>query len=217
MDHEFPDRLKHVLTADLLRHTGAHPIINPKLPQGFQFPNMNPDQARRGAVLVLFYQKENIWHFPLIQRPIYEGVHSGQIAFPGGRKEDSDADLIATALRESEEEVGVVQGSVTVLGSMSDFFVAASNHLVRPVVGLMDRIPVYVPDEREVASIIEAPLHDLMKQPVRMKEISTSRGYTLVSPTFEFEDKLVWGATAMMLTELKRMINLAGWDHKTMR
>ena len=205
MDIRFPDRLRAQLRLE--RAAGnLDKIVNPKLPSGFQFPNMDPLKARKGAVLILFYLKEDQWYFPLIQRPKYEGVHSGQVAFPGGRMEEGDETLIRTAIRETTEEIGVAGNEVEVIDSISDFFVAASNHLVRPVIGLYPSVPEFIPDNREVETVIEAPVSELMQQAVSFQEIKSPRGYSLISPSFIFDDRVVWGATAMMLTELKRIL-----------
>lgn len=205
MDSQFPDVLLKQLEKERIAG-GPDVIINPKLPPGFRFPNMNPHLARKGAVLILFYQKGPDWYFPLIQRPTYDGVHSGQVAFPGGRMEDGDENLIRTALRESREEIGVEEQDVNVVGELSHFFVSASNHLVKPVIGFHRAIPQFVPDNREVEVVIEAPLTELLSQAVTMKEVHTSRGYSITSASFLFDNRVVWGATAMMLAELKRIL-----------
>lgn len=185
----------------------AHEKLKPILPKGSRFKDLDRSTARYGGVLLLLYQKQGEWYFPLIQRPTYDGIHSGQVAFPGGRREDADSSLIATALRESFEEVGTSTQKVKVIGSLSEFFVAASNHLVLPVVGLYPEVPKFLPDPREVDHIIEAPLSQLMDHTVlKQKEIQVASGYRLVSPYYEIENKVVWGATAMILGEFVQII-----------
>jgi len=170
----------------------------------FKFPN----PPKLGAVLILFYRLNNEWHFPLIQRPKYIGVHSGQIGLPGGKMEHSDKDLIATALRETEEEIGIKQDKVAVIGSLSEFYVGASNHQILPVIGYYDgNQPTFIPDNYEVAEVIEAPLETLLdERSVKSIEMTVSPGLSLDSPYFHLSDRVVWGATAMMLSELVDVI-----------
>ncbi len=180
----------------------AHEKLKPILPSGARFKAPNRETARYGGVLLLLYKKQDEWYFPLIQRPTYDGIHSGQVAFPGGRQENMDRDLFDTALRESYEEVGTSTEKVEVIGALSEFFVAVSNHLILPVVGLYPDVPQFLPDPREVDHVIEAPLSQLLDHTVlKQKEIQASSGYRLISPYFEIENKVVWGATAMILSE----------------
>ncbi len=97
-----------------------------------EFPD---EQTRLSAVLILFYPWQEQIYIPMIVRPIYKGIHSGQVAFPGGRKEESDQTFIDTALRETYEEIGVIPQAVETLGMLSPLFVPASNFMVYPVVG----------------------------------------------------------------------------------
>lgn len=180
----------------------AHALMMPKLSSGSGVRFKNTREPRKGAVLLLLYEKEGELYFPLIQRPVYEGVHSGQIAFPGGRWEEQDTDLYHTALREANEEVGVDPDLISVLGTLSKFMVSASNHLVLPVVGHCSSEPVFRRDPYEVDEVIEARLEELLDQQKRKEtEITTAQGYKLKSPYFELNGKVVWGATAMMLSE----------------
>ena len=179
----------------------AHEKMKPILPSGARLKG-DPSKARKGAVMLLLYQDNGEWYFPLIQRPIYAGVHSGQVAFPGGRQEEYDTDLFETALRESNEEIGVQAQNIEVIGCLSEFFVAVSNYLVLPVVCFHEGKPQFVPDAREVDHVIEAPLRQLLDVDLlKEKEILAASGYRLRSPYFEIEKKIVWGATAMMLSE----------------
>ncbi len=175
---------------------------------------MKPDEAapyyqnaRLGAVLILFYPLENDIHTVLIQRPSYEGVHSAQVAFPGGKKEEQDKDLITTALREAEEEVNIHQGSVRVLNQLTELYIPPSNFLVTPVVGVATERPNLQPDAREVQDIMEVSLTELMDKSVRgVKEITPREGVTFNSPYYNIQGRTVWGATAMMISELNAVL-----------
>lgn len=163
--------------------------------------------ARQGAVLILFYPQDDIIKTTLIERPVYEGVHSGQIAFPGGKKEEDDADLITTALREANEEVNVDPQQVIIVGSLTELYIPPSNFLVTPVVGFSRERPDLQPDTFEVANILEVSLQELTDPNVRgVKPITPREGITFDSPYFNLQGRTVWGATAMMISELNALI-----------
>lgn len=158
--------------------------------------------ARQGGVLALFYPQAGHIYIPLILRPTYMGVHSGQVGFPGGGFDEIDADLTATALREAYEEVGVHPSEVTVLGHLTPLYIFASNYLVQPTVAWIDYRPEFRPDPYEVAQLIEAPLLDLLNLANRRMETWELRGRTADVPFYAVEGQTIWGATAMMLSEL---------------
>lgn len=185
----------------------AHNLMKPHLEDGSPIRIKHDKPPREGGVLILFYEEDGLVRFPLIQRPEYEGIHSGQIAFPGGKKENTDKDLFETALRETEEEIGVPQDKITVMGSLSKFYVAASNFDILPVIGVLNERPVFVPEEREVSAIITPHATDLLDDhKILTKDIVVRNGFKLTSPYFDLEDKVVWGATAMMLSELRAVL-----------
>ena len=159
-------------------------------------------EARQGGVLVLLYLYGGHVHLPLILRPTYSGVHSGQVGFPGGGRESADADLTATALREAYEEVGVEPAAVIVLGQLSPLFVTASNYLVQPTVGWCSSRPDFRTDPYEVAQLLETPLAHLLDPATTQRELWPLRGRAVEVPFFAVAGQTVWGATAMMLSEL---------------
>lgn len=188
--------------------SSAHDLMKPSLSDGGQVRIRHDSPPRQGGVLILFFEEDGVVKFPLIQRPEYEGVHSGQIAFPGGKSERTDNDLTETALREAEEEVGVGRNKITVVGTLSKFFVSASNFDVLPVIGVIDEQPQFVPEEREVSEIITPKASDLLDEDrLLTKDIVARNGFKLRSPYFSLENKVVWGATAMMLSELKAVLS----------
>jgi 8-oxo-dGTP pyrophosphatase MutT (NUDIX family) len=177
----------------------------PRPRPGGEFDDAPRADARRGGVLALLYPHAGQVYLPLILRPTYPGVHSGQIGFPGGGYEATDGDLTATALRETYEEIGVHASQYTVLGQLTSLYVSASNYLVQPIVGWIDYRPTFNPDPYEVAALIEAPLTTLLDPATRRVEPWTLRGREIVVPFFalgDFGEYTVWGATAMMLGEL---------------
>ena len=166
-------------------------------------------KPRLSAVAILIYPKANLGlHSVLIQRPKYNGAHSGQIALPGGKKEPEDPSLAHTALREMHEEIGVLADQAHILGSMSDVFVSVSKFVIKPYIVVIDKSPQFVLDPREVGGVIEYPLHELIHDPGFL-ERSVTVDYPrlrLKVPSFEIQSNVVWGATAMILNEFKSML-----------
>ncbi len=166
-----------------------------------------PEDARKSAVLILFYENEGKICFPLIIRPEYDGVHSGQIALPGGGFEEHDETFQNTALREAQEEIGIFKNDVTILGSLSPLYIPPSNFLVHPFVGMLSYHPHFVPDETEVAGILETDLELIMdERMVSEKIIKLSNGMEVQMPYFNINNQTVWGATAMILSEVKSVL-----------
>ncbi len=185
----------------------AHEILRAR-PSGSALPNFThklPPKA--GSVLILLYEANGILKFPLIKRPEYLGAHSGQISLPGGKAEEGET-TIETALREGEEEIGIDRREVKVLGTLSDFFVIPSNFMVTPVIGYVAYAPRFTADQREVAGILHADVSDLLKSnAIREKEIIAAGRFNMLAPHFELDNEIVWGATAMMLNELRVILS----------
>ncbi|MEL6562714.1 MAG: CoA pyrophosphatase [Bacteroidota bacterium] len=197
------DRLRRDLPGEL-----SHQKMNAKAVSGQRLKFKTDQEARRGAVLILLYEEYSELNFVLTQRPDYNGTHGGQVSFPGGKQEDNDANLIETALREAEEEIGIDRRHVEIVGTLSEYFVGASNHLVMPVVGFSTILPEFVPDAHEVAEILPVPLAHLL-DPSRLKSTILEVGqakFQLDAPYFDLHDKIVWGATAGMLSEFKDIL-----------
>lgn len=193
-----------------IRHDLAGPLpgkaaqyrMAPQLGAGSESYDTPRADARQGGVLALFYPSGDQLNLPLILRPTYTGVHSGQVGFPGGGFDPLDSDLTATALREAYEEVGVHPSEVTVLGHLTPLYVFASNYLVLPTVAWTNYRPDFRPDPYEVAQLIEAPLLDLLDEENRRSEQWDLRGRISEVPFFAIQGHTIWGATAMMLGEL---------------
>jgi 8-oxo-dGTP pyrophosphatase MutT (NUDIX family) len=199
-------RLEHALKAPLPgKH--AHMKMSPIPMDTRRFEGVLPENHRKSGVLILFYPDGQSTFFPLIKRPEYVGFHSGQIALPGGKMEITDANVVQTALREAEEEVGVDRSQVTVLGNLSDLYIPTSNFLVSPVLGFMDKRPEFLAEAKEVSRIIQAELPFLFNPEIRKQKIlKMSQSLSLDTPYFEIDGEVVWGATAMILSELIQVL-----------
>lgn len=184
----------------------AQELMMPSLSDKSRFSLNAKKDARIGAVMILFYEDSNQIKIPLIERPKYDGVHAGQISFPGGKHEQGDEDLIETALRETEEEIGIPVDKIEVIGVMSELYIIASNFNVLPVVGYIDQDFSFKKDEREVESIVEAEIAHLMDDSYQKETTLLVRDYEIQAPYFDIEGHVVWGATAMMLSELKMVL-----------
>lgn len=185
----------------------AHLAMSPRPINMARFNPERPKNHRKGAVLLLFYPDQGEAFFPLIKRPVYEGVHSGQIALPGGKMEEEDPDLIHTALREASEEVGVNPDKVEVIGTMTELYIAPSNFLVTPVIGFSTLKPNFIPEEKEVERIIQTTVRHLTSPEVKkQKTLEISKSFRLDTPYFDIDQEVVWGATAMILGELLQIL-----------
>jgi 8-oxo-dGTP pyrophosphatase MutT (NUDIX family) len=166
-----------------------------------------PAGARQGGVLILLFPGKDDICFALMQRPDYKGVHGGQISLPGGKREPSDADIIQTALRESYEELGIIPETVNISGMLTPLYIPPSNFHITPVVGFSEREPRFIPAPEEVDSVIVVPLNQLMDPAnIRPKRVKTGFGISLDVPAFFINGHIIWGATAMILSELKAIL-----------
>ncbi|MEX1018282.1 MAG: CoA pyrophosphatase [Litorilinea sp.] len=201
-----PAEFLAALRADLnapLPGRAAHARMAPRPQVGPPRAEDPRADARQGAVLALFYlHKGRLW-LPFILRATYNGVHSGQISFPGGGLEPHDDNLIETALRETHEEIGVPPASIQVLGELSPIYIAPSNFLVQPVIGFTSDRPTFHLDPYEVAELMEVELADLLNPRNQRQEVRPLRDERLADvPYFAIHERAIWGATAMILAEL---------------
>lgn len=171
-------------------------------------PPIVPITARKAGVLALCYpDTDKNTRILLILRPSYPGVHSAQVAFPGGGMEHTDAHLQETALREAEEEVGVFRKEIEVIRSLSEIYIPPSNYHVSPYLAFSEKPLIFKPQPDEVAGIIEVPLLQLFIPENFTRCVrNTSYAGVIEVPAFSFQGHLVWGATAMIINELRLML-----------
>ena len=169
-----------------------------------------PSHARRAGVLALLYPKAGAWHIALIERTASNpnDRHGGQISFPGGSYDPSDGALIHTALRETEEEIGVPRSNIQVIGALTELYIPVSNFEVFPFVGYADHRPDFAPQAEEVQTIIETPF-SVFQDPASVQITEIRFGPQLVLrdvPCYMVQGRVVWGATAMVLSELVEVV-----------
>ncbi|MEE4215273.1 MAG: CoA pyrophosphatase, partial [Bacteroidales bacterium] len=166
------------------------------------FPREKRSDSKLAAVLILLYPVKNKICTLFIQRPVYDGVHSGQISFPGGKMEKEDRGLTDTAIREACEEVGLCRDRLHILGSLTPLFIPVSNIEVSPVIAFCNIHPSFTPDDQEVVALIEAPLADFFKPGVVQEKPMIVRDGQLDMKYYNYNGRVIWGATAMILHEL---------------
>lgn len=177
-----------------------------------RLPTLDPEyykanNPRRSAVMMLFYPKNEQAHLILIKRNAYPGIHSSQISFPGGKAEPEDGSLAETAVRETFEEVGIAPDDIDVVMPFTEIYIPPSNFLVAPFLGLSLNEPVFKPNPDEVVEIIQLSLDVFLDDSIVIEtDMQTSYSQMIKVPAFKVDEHIVWGATAMILSELKETI-----------
>jgi 8-oxo-dGTP pyrophosphatase MutT (NUDIX family) len=167
-----------------------------------------PGRPRQGGVLIILYENMGRTHLVLTRRRDDLQSHAGQISFPGGRREDGES-LQTTAFREAHEEIGVEPAELALLGRLSSLYIPPSDYEVHPFVAWYENgRPHFTPQVSEVAEILEVPLSHLLDPATRVVEKWELRGFLLDVPFYLVAGHKVWGATAMMLSELLERVQL---------
>ena len=163
-------------------------------------------RARYASVMMIAAPVEGETRLVLMKRPSYPGVHSGQVSFPGGEREPGDADDLATALRETHEEIGLEASHLEVLGPASPLYIPPSNFYVQPFLPVAEVLPALHPDPAEVADVLLPPLGLFTQAPAPEWQELTVMGAPRKVPGFKWGNEFIWGATAMMIAELRAIL-----------
>jgi len=181
--------------------------LAPELRKKFTMKDIESQNPKDSAVLALFYpDKHQNTKILLMLRASYNGVHSAQISFPGGKKDKNDTNLEFTALRETEEEIGISKNEITIVRELTKTYIPPSNFWVTPYIGVYNTTPTFRINN-EVEKLIEVPIIELLDENLlRSKNVTTSYMKNVDVPYFKLNNYTVWGATAMMLSEIKDLL-----------
>ncbi len=211
--NDFINQLKLSVNQNLPAHE-AHFLMMPKQRRE-DFEKTKPNNfTKKSAVLLLLSQRNNQLYLTFIKRQKYDGVHSGQIAFPGGKFEKNDISLIETALRETNEEIGINPMDIEIIGQLSELFIPPSNFLVQPVIGFINHQPIYKINNYEVECVFEVSLEELHSaKTMHDADFEVINNKTIKAPCYVYGNHKVWGATSMILSELIEITkNFIGLD-----
>lgn len=196
--------LDHVRAALALNafDAGAAQLAMAPNPRGIRaIPRETP--PRQAAVLALLYPENDALHVLLTRRPASLRDHSGQVSFPGGKRDPHDASFTATALREACEELGLCDLPIQVLGHLTPLYIPPSHFEVHPVVAALDALPQVRPNPIEVDEVFSLALADLLDARLKSHETQHFNGVDIHIPYYAVNGHKVWGATAIMLSELE--------------
>jgi len=202
LDAELPARLKQSL-AEPLPGRAAQRVYSHPQSYGRHF-GPAPAHARQAAIMAFIYWNGSEWILPLIRR-VSKGIHASQICFAGGGIDPGET-AVEAALRECGEETGWSPTKADVVGQLSPIFVYASNNLVSCIVAITREHPVWNHDPREVDEVIDVPLVHIFRDP-RIHETKLNLfGLNSTAPCFRWNSYDIWGATSMIISELKSVI-----------
>jgi 8-oxo-dGTP pyrophosphatase MutT (NUDIX family) len=199
---DFIEKLRTELLTNL-PGVEAHLLLAPEIRKTDLKNGIEPNHALESAVLILLYPVENRLHTVVILRNEYDGPHSGQISLPGGKYEESDIDFLFTAIRESQEEIGINPSDIEIVGQLSRFYVRPSNFIVYPFIAFQPSRPDFHPDPTEVQRIIEIDiLKELNLNKIVNRTLTFKNNIQVNAPGFAVGGEFLWGATAMIMSEL---------------
>jgi 8-oxo-dGTP pyrophosphatase MutT (NUDIX family) len=203
---EFFSALKNKLSLSLPGETAQNRMTSRARISTAEYLKSKPDH-KISAVFISLFPFQNTIYTALIRRPSYDGLHSGQLALPGGKSESGDGSLAITALRETKEEVGIEVSEQNILGELSSVYIPVSNFLVHPFVGKLNERPNWIPDKHEVDEIIEFPISLLFDPAAKdRRRILIGKNMFIDAPCYIINGQILWGATAMIFSELEEIL-----------
>ncbi|RMZ58873.1 CoA pyrophosphatase [Chryseobacterium nematophagum] len=185
----------------------AHGIFSPPYRPVFTYEEVLAKNPKFAAVNIVLYLKNDEWHFPLIQRTINErDRHSGQISLPGGKREEMDQDFSQTAIRETSEEIGIDKHYIRIIREVSPIYIPPSNFYVYPYISYSKKNPIFILQQSEAVEVIEFPITSFLNLPdsPEMMSLPNMEGYEV--PIINFNGYIIWGATAMILSEFSQLL-----------
>lgn len=194
------------LIREELRKKLPGPEVQSKMAPALRLRARKRSAAKKAAVLILLYPNGQSLFTVFIRRTRYLGIHSGQISLPGGKMEKDDTDIASTALRESEEEIGINRNDIVIQGYLSQLMIPVSNMLVYPVVGYLTYRPDFIAHPGEVAEIIETSVDEFTRSEVIQNKIEKILLKKVQVPFYNINGNHIWGATAMIISEFAELL-----------
>lgn len=176
-------------------------------PQPRPFSPLPGVEPRQAGVLLLLYPIQSTLHLALTARASNLNHHGGQVSLPGGGWEEGDGSLQETALRETQEEIGIVANGLELLGPLTPLYVPPSNNLVHPFVAYAAERPAFDPNPKEVAELLDIPLPLLLDPTTRREEDWGQGEATMHVPFYAVSGYKIWGATAIVLAEFTALLD----------
>lgn len=202
----FAEKLKTYLSSSKLPGIEAQLKMSPNVRNPY-FESQSPNEFTiKAAVLITIIIQEDSLKTVLIKRPEYNGAHSGQISFPGGKAENTDKNIFYTALREANEEIGINTENIEIIGSLTTLYVPVSNICIYPIIGLTDKSVSYNINKNEVAEVIETNIEIFLDENNIDKMSFTTNNLEIIAPYYNVSNNKVWGATAMIISEFLEVI-----------
>ncbi len=200
------DLLEKIRKMDTLGEK-AHQVYSPPYRPIFTDDEILAKNPKFAAVNILLYFKNNEWFFPLMVRSKNEhDKHSGQISLPGGKREEQDENFAKTAIRETNEEIGIDKAYIKIIREISPVYIPPSNFYVHSFISYTKKNPIFCLQESEAVELIEFPISDILRlsETPEMRVLPSSRGIQV--PVIEYNDHLIWGATSMILSEFSQLL-----------
>ncbi|WP_265427923.1 NUDIX hydrolase [Chryseobacterium sp. YIM B08800] len=200
------DLLRKIKNAELAG-ANAHGIFSPPSRPIFTYDQVLEKNPKFAAVNIVLYLKDNEWHFPLIVRSTNErDRHSGQISLPGGKREELDKDFAQTAIRETSEEIGIEKHYVRIIRELSPIYIPPSNFYVYPFISYTKKNPEFILQQSEAVEVIEFPITSFLNLPDSPEIMALPGAGGHEVPVINFNGYIIWGATAMILSEFSQLI-----------